>query len=359
MDRVDINLKERSYPIYISGNYETLGDCIHAAGIKGKIVVLTDTNVNVAQYASCISSLENYDWDIHKYVMEPGEKNKNLATVNDIYSFLKNLKLDRNSTILALGGGVVGDIAGFVAATFLRGINFVQVPTSLLAQADSSVGGKVGVDFEGSKNIIGAFYQPKLVYINVNSLRTLLPRELLSGLAETIKHGIILEESFFSYIERNVEKILGLDNEVLQYIARTNCTIKGKVVQEDEKETGIRAILNFGHTIGHGIESQLNFNLLHGECVSIGMVGAFKMASYMGLVDYKEAQRTIELLEKIGLPTKVSDIDIDSLYDQMFYDKKIRDGKLMFILPRKIGQVEQHFVDNKDMIKRVLRELVK
>jgi 3-dehydroquinate synthase len=242
MEKLDIKLKERSYPIYITGSYDNLGKCIHTSGIKGKIAIITDINVDAFQYQFCVDSLDGYDWEIYKYVMNPGEENKTLDTIREIFSYLKSLKFERSSTIIALGGGVVGDVAGFAAATFLRGINFVQVPTTLLAQADSSVGGKVGVDFEGSKNIIGAFYQPKLVYININSLKTLPKRQILSGLAEVIKHGLILNKDFFDYIDNNSDKILSLDSEVMEHITSSNCIIKGGVVEKDEKETGPRAI---------------------------------------------------------------------------------------------------------------------
>jgi 3-dehydroquinate synthase len=358
MEKLDIKLKERSYPIYITGSYDNLGECIYSAGIRGKIAIITDSNVDALQSQYCVDSLDGYDWEIHKHVMAPGEENKTLDTIREIYGYLKYLKFERSSTIIALGGGVVGDVAGFAAATFLRGINFIQVPTTLLAQADSSVGGKVAVDFEGSKNIIGSFYQPKLVYINVNSLRTLPKRQILSGLAEVIKHGLILNKDFFDYIDNNSEKILSLDSEVMEHITSSNCIIKGGVVEKDEKETGLRVILNFGHTIGHAVESQLNFKLLHGECVSIGMVGAFKLAHRMGMVDKDQVSKVSGLLERLGLPIKVSGADVESLYNQMFYDKKVRDGKLLFILPRNIGQVEQLIISDEVMVKEVLAELI-
>jgi 3-dehydroquinate synthase len=358
MRRLDIKLKDNSYPIFITSSYENLAECISACGICGKIVIVTDSNVDALQYRQCVEALEGNNWDIFKYVMPPGEENKTLDTVRDIYSYLKSVKVERNSSIIALGGGVVGDVAGFAAATFLRGINFIQIPTTLLAQADSSVGGKVGVDFEGSKNIVGAFYQPKLVYMNINSLQTLPRRQLLSGMAEVVKHGLIMDSHFFDYIEKNLDNILTLDEEVLKYISARNCNIKGNIVEKDEKETGLRAILNFGHTIGHAIESMLDFQLLHGECVSIGMVGAFKLACYMGMTDQSNVVRATELLKKLGLPVSVTGVNVDSLYNQMFFDKKVRSGRLLFVLPRNIGHVEQHFINDEVLIKQVLSELI-
>lgn len=342
MIKLNIDLGQRSYPIYITTNYDGIGKTIDDAALKGKLVLITDTNVDSCQADECMKAFESSGLDVEKFVIEAGEKNKNLDTIREIYNFLITLKLDRNATIIALGGGVVGDITGFVAATFLRGVNFVQIPTTLLAQSDSSVGGKVGVDFKGHKNIIGSFYQPKLVYINVNSLKTLPKRELCSGLGEVVKHGIIKDEEFYEYIDENAEKILNLDQRVLQYIVKVNCSIKGSVVEKDEKESGLRAILNFGHTIGHAIETVMDFNLLHGECVSLGMVGAFRLANYLDLIDDTTTEKVKTTLEKIDLPVSLKGIDVDKVYNQMFYDKKIVGDKLKFILPRKkIGEVIQ------------------
>lgn len=359
MKRLNIRLKERSYPIYIDGSYEHMPECINSCGISGKILIITDSNVDALQYRQCFEALKGCNREIYKYVMAPGEENKTLDTIKEIYSYLKKHRFERNSAILALGGGVVGDVAGFAAATYLRGINFIQVPTTLLAQADSSVGGKVGVDFEASKNMVGAFYQPRLVYINVNSLRTLPRRQLLSGMAEVIKHGLIMDSDFFNYIENNLDKILALDEEVLKHIAGKNCTLKGSIVEKDEKETGLRAILNFGHTIGHAIESKLDFTLLHGECVSIGMVGAFKLACKIGMTSRENAERVEALLEKLGLPVSVAGLGVESLYHQMFFDKKVQDGRLLFVLPRDIGKVERLFINDEAMIKQVLSEIIK
>ncbi len=357
MIKFNINLDERTYPIYITADYSGIGKCIASARLTGKFVVITDTNVDKYQAAEFMKYIKEAGYDVQKYVIEAGEKSKNLNTIIDIYKFLMDQKLDRNSTLIALGGGVVGDITGFAAATFLRGINFIQVPTSLLAQADSSVGGKVGVDFEGSKNIIGAFYQPKLVYLNVNSIKTLPEREIRAGLAEVVKHGIIQNSDFFDYIDYNVKKIFSFDVDVLQYIAKVNCTIKGSVVEQDEKESGLRAILNFGHTIGHAIESVYNFEFLHGECVSLGMISVFRMAQYMDMVSEEVVAKVTEVLDKIGLPTALKGIDVDKVYQQMFFDKKISNKKLIFVLPKGIGEVIQCSIDDEELIKKAIKSL--
>ncbi|HHV28669.1 3-dehydroquinate synthase [Acetivibrio mesophilus] len=358
MLKLNVNLQDRSYPIYINTDYAQIDKCIHSARLTGKLVLITDTNVDRYQAQECEKAFFEAGYEISKFAIPAGEENKNLETVRDIYKYLLSLKLDRSATLIALGGGVVGDITGFAAATFLRGINFVQIPTTLLAQSDSSVGGKVGVDFEGSKNIVGAFYQPKFVYINVNSLKTLPERELRSGLAEVVKHGIIMDDEFYEYIDYNVHKIFNYDESVLQYIAKKNCSIKASVVEKDEKEGDLRAILNFGHTIGHAIETVMDFSLLHGECVSLGIIGAMRMSQYLEMIDEHTVNRVKGTLEKIGLPTRLEGIDVDSVYRQMFYDKKIKGNKLTFVLPRKkIGEVIQCTIDDEDLIKRVIASL--
>ncbi|HHV95372.1 MAG TPA: 3-dehydroquinate synthase [Clostridiaceae bacterium] len=358
MYTLTVGLGERSYPIYITGDYGNIGTALKKLGVEGKIIVITDNNVDKAQGPAFTEALNNAGFVAEKFVIEAGENSKNLDTISKIYKFLINIKADRKSCLIALGGGVIGDITGFAAATYLRGIDFVQVPTTLLAQADSSVGGKTGVDFEGVKNVIGAFYQPRFVYINVNSLRTLPVREIRAGLAETIKHGIIRDKDFFNYVSENIEKIMNFDEETLKHISRINCSIKANIVEQDEKESGLRAILNFGHTFGHAIESASNFMLLHGECVSIGMVGACKMANYLGMIKEKVTDKVCQVLLKTGLPIKAKGIDIDEVYRNLYHDKKMRKGKLLFILPEDIGKVTQCVVNDENLIKRVLSEIL-
>ncbi len=359
MIKLNINLKERSYPIYVTNNFVGIGKCMAALKAEGKVAVITDTNVAKIYLQPCMDILKEAGYDAYSFVIEAGEEHKNLDTVKDIYRFLIKSKFDRKSSLLALGGGVTGDITGFVAATFLRGINFIQLPTTLLAQVDSSVGGKTGIDFDGSKNMVGAFYQPRLVYINVATLKSLPERQLRSGMAEVVKHGIIADAEFYEYVDYNVNRILKREEDVLQYMVKANCSIKGKIVEEDEKESGLRSILNFGHTIGHAIESVSNFSLLHGECVSVGMAGAFRIAKKLGLVDDSLIERVEETLGKIGLPVKVSGLDAREVYEQMFHDKKVRQGKLLFVLPKRIGEVIQCFIDDEGLIMDVLGEIIR
>lgn len=359
MIRHTINLKDRSYPICITTDFSELGKTILALRTGKKVIVITDENVDKIHSEECIKNLEDSGFEVYKHVLVPGEEHKTLDAVNGIYKKMIEYKLDRSSTLLALGGGVVGDIAGFAAATYLRGINFIQVPTTLLAQADSSVGGKTGVDYDGHKNAVGAFYQPKLVYMNVNTIKTLPKREISAGLAEVIKHGLIMDEEYCEYLNYNAQKIFNFDENVLQYLAKRNVSIKGYVVEQDEKEDDLRAVLNLGHTIGHAIETAQNFELLHGECVAIGIVGAFKISYYMDVLPETVIEQVKATLVKLGLPVSLPGMDVEKVYQQLFYDKKVKDNKLKFVLPRRIGEVFQYTVEDIEIIKKVLNDLAK
>jgi 3-dehydroquinate synthase len=359
MIRHTINLKDRSYPICITTSFEDLGKTILSLRTGKKTIIITDENVDKYYSDICLEELQQSGFEVFKHVLRPGEENKTLEAVYGIYKKLIEYKLDRSSTIIALGGGVVGDVAGFAAATYLRGINLVQIPTTLLSQADSSVGGKTGVDFDGHKNVVGAFYQPKLVFINVNTIKTLPKREISAGLGEVIKHGLILDAEYCEYINDNAQKIFNFDENVLQFLAKKNCSIKGQVVEADEKEQDLRAILNFGHTIGHAIETAQNFKLLHGECVAIGIVGAYRLSFYLNFTSEAIGEEVKAILLKLGLPVSLPGMEVDKVYDQIFYDKKVKDNKLKFILPRKIGEVLQCNIEDTELIKKVLCDLSK
>ena len=239
---------------------------------------------------------------------------------------------DRKCAVAGLGGGVAGDMAGFVAATYMRGIEFIQIPTSLLAEVDSSVGGKTGVDFCGSKNIIGAFYQPSFVYINIDTLKTLPKREFSAGMAEVIKYGIILSKNFYNFISENREKIKNMDIDTMTEVIAKCCEFKAFVVSNDEKEKGMRAILNYGHTIGHAVESLKEFELIHGECVGIGMVAAMKISCDRGVITEKDLDEFEELLTYFDIPVKTKGLIPEDVYSQMFNDKKVSDSKINFVL---------------------------
>ena len=247
--------------------------------------------------------------------------------------------MDRDSAILALGGGVVGDMAGFAAAIYMRGIAFVQLPTTLLSQSDSSVGGKTGIDFMDGKNLLGAFHQPKLVYMNIMTLSTLPKREFISGMGEVIKHGMIRDAEFFKFLRIHAEEIKRLEPEIMMQTVRRNCEIKASVVSVDEKEHGLRAILNFGHTIGHAVESACNFKRTHGECVALGMCAASLIAKNRGMLSDEELSRLTEILAGYGFETKIDLPDQTVILSFMKKDKKNHNGKNTFVLPEKIGRV--------------------
>jgi 3-dehydroquinate synthase len=272
-----------------------------------------------------------------------GEKAKNLRTVEACYNQLAAHRLERESFVVALGGGVVGDLAGFVAASYLRGIPFVQVPTTLLAQVDSSVGGKTGVNLRAGKNLVGAFYQPRLVLCDLDTLKTLPEREFRAGLAEVIKYGIIFDAALFARIEKELPEILKRNQKILAPIVARCCEIKARVVSQDETESGLRAILNFGHTIGHAIENGLGYGkFLHGEAIAIGQAAEARLSQKILKLPERDSERIENLFERAGLPTriKLNSSQRGKFFDAMRLDKKARDGEIRFVLARRIGKVE-------------------
>jgi 3-dehydroquinate synthase len=276
-------------------------------------------------------------------VLSPGEATKSLAGAALVYDQLVFSNADRHTAIVALGGGVIGDLAGFVAATYARGIPLVMVPTTLLSQVDSSVGGKVGVNLPGAKNIVGAFHQPVGVWIDTATLRTLPDRELRCGMAEVVKYGVILDGAFFEELEDQVEAILGRDDRALRRVVARSCQLKASVVSRDEREeTGLRAVLNFGHTIGHAIEAVAGYEgpYRHGEAVAVGMVAEARLAGRLGWIGAEEVARIGRMVGRLGLPASAPGLDPDRLIEAMGRDKKNRDGRIRFVLPRSIGRVE-------------------
>lgn len=305
-----------------------------------KILIISDKNVS-GIYGNLISeNLKDDGFLVKSVSIVPGEDQKTLSTVTKLYEEFFDYEMDRKSLVVALGGGVVGDIAGFTASTFMRGVPCVQIPTTLLAQVDSSVGGKTGVNHPRGKNMIGAFYQPKAVFIDTNTLTTLPRAELIAGIVEVMKYGVIRLKPFFEYVVDNLQNILQLNKDALQHIVYNSCKTKAEVVQEDEKEKGVRAILNYGHTIGHAIEALTDYKQYrHGEAVAIGMVYATKIANEMGLVDKAAINVQVDLFKRLGLATEVTDLDPAEIVKKLYQDKKTFAGKLRFVLPEAIGDV--------------------
>lgn len=355
MDLIKVSTPTKIYSIYFENSFENLLNAFESNDLLGrKVCIITDSNTYKFYNEEISNILKNSFDEIYSFKFEAGEQSKNLNTIQNMYDFFLNCRLDRKSIIVALGGGVVGDMAGFAAATYMRGIKFVQIPTSLLAQVDSSVGGKVGVDFKGTKNIIGAFYQPDFVYINVHTLETLPSKEFSAGMAETIKYGMIMNKTFYEYINLNKDKILNMDKSNLKYIIKCACEFKADVVNKDEKESGLREILNFGHTIGHAIETLLNFKLVHGQCVAVGMVAATYISYKAGNITKAELENLENVLKYFNLPTRINGIDSNSIYNQMFLDKKVSNNTLSFVLLNKIGDVYR----TKDVTKNEILEAI-
>ncbi len=275
------------------------------------------------------------------------------------YEFLISNQFDRKSLLIALGGGVVGDMVGFAAATYMRGVDFVQVPTSLLAQVDSSVGGKTGIDFDGYKNIVGAFYQPEFVYINTSTLQTLSKLEFASGMGEALKHGLIMDKSYYEFMIENASDIQSLNHNALTKLVSRSCEIKAEVVSEDEKEHGLRAILNFGHTIGHAVERLMNFELAHGQCVALGMVASVNIAKNIGHIDDVAVAKAIKGVEAYGLPTSIEGLEIDRVYKELFYDKKTNHSVINIVLLKSIGECYQNKSLSESEIKEGLKVILK
>jgi len=351
---VPVALGSRSYEIVIrSRGLDTWTDSLQdwlarrpiQASAAGKALVVTDRHV-VSPHADVVfKSLVKAGWQVACIELESGEQTKSLAVVARIYDELVDIKGDRQTIVVAVGGGVVGDVAGFAAATYARGIPFVQIPTTLLAQVDSSVGGKVGINHPRGKNLIGAFHQPIGVFIDATTLETLPERDYRSGLAEVIKYGVILDSDFFEYLESSIDGINRRAADMLCRVIAQSCRLKAKIVEEDEYEvTGRRAILNYGHTFAHAYEALTGYGeLMHGEAVSIGMVHASRLAERLNRIDEKTCERQKRLLEAVGLPTRLPSaarLDVEAILDRMRLDKKSVGGALRFVLPTRIGHVE-------------------
>jgi len=360
MQKIRVDLGDRSYNILIdTGNLPDIGKSLLKFEFSNKICLLSNPTV-FGLYGEAVSrSIRDEGFELAEILIPDGEEYKNLDSVEQIYGEMLKARLDRKSVLVALGGGVIGDMAGFAASTYMRGIDFVQVPTTLLAQVDSSVGGKTGVNHALGKNMIGTFWQPRLVWVDTDTLKTLPKREFLSGLAEVLKYGVIWDGEFFRFLEESAGKILAHDQETLARIIRVSCEIKAEVVSRDERESGLRAILNYGHTIGHAIETATGYTrYLHGEAVAIGMYAEARLAKQLGLLDGDQAERIKAVIDSYGLPSDVpEDIAFESVLSSMRLDKKAVSGDLKFILPERIGSVKIKGGLSREEIEKVFEKL--
>lgn len=359
-DTLTVDLGDRSYPVRIGhGWLAELGAALRERIDCDRVLVVTDDRVDRHYGGAAVESLDEAGFAVERFAIPEGEPSKTLDTCEEIYTHLLSENYSRQCALVALGGGVVGDITGFIAATYMRGVTYVQVPTTLLAMVDSSVGGKTGVNHPLGKNMIGAFYQPALVFIDVATLATLDPAEFRAGWAEVVKHCIIRDAEFFDYCEREREAIFALDPRVMSYVVRKNCEIKAAVVAADEREAGLRAILNFGHTVGHAIESLTDYSRYkHGEAVAIGMVAAGRLAVRMGRFDQASQERIERLLEQSDLPVRIpSQLASADVVERLKKDKKVKQGQVRFVLPEKIGRVTIESGISSDLVYEVVDEM--
>jgi 3-dehydroquinate synthase len=358
MHVVKVELGTRSYDILIGAKLERLGDEMGKLRIGTRTAVVTNPTVNGLYGQRVFRSLKDGGFIAMPVEIPDGEQYKTLDWANAVFTALLINAFDRRSPLVALGGGVIGDLTGFAAACYMRGVPFVQVPTTLLAMVDSSVGGKTGVNHNLGKNMIGAFHQPKLVLMDLDTLRTLPKEEFISGMAEVIKYGVIWDRELFDFLGKNREKILAQEQGPLGHIIACSCEIKADVVSKDEREGGLRAILNFGHTVGHAVETLSNYTVRHGEGVAIGMVYAAKLSHRAGLCDAHVPERIEKLVSAYGLPVSLAALkrrpSAAELMDAIQVDKKAEGGKVRFVLPTKVGKV----VITKEWDDRQLRELL-
>jgi 3-dehydroquinate synthase len=360
---IPVKLPQNSYNIHVApASLNQLGARVKQLNLGKKILVISNPEIFDHYGEITLNSLKNDGFEVAIHLIPAGESYKTLEAIAKIYDTALSHHLERSSTMLALGGGVIGDMTGFAAATWLRGINFIQVPTSLLGMVDAAIGGKTGVNHPQGKNLIGAFYQPKLVFIDPLVLKTLPEREFRAGMAEVIKYGIIWDAHLFSQLESapRLDSLAFISEELLSTIITRSCQAKVEVVTQDEKEAGLRAILNYGHTIGHAIESLTNYEtFVHGEAVAIGMVAAGKIALTAQMWTEAEAQRQDNLIGKTGLPTQIpASLDVDRIMEALKTDKKVQAGRVRFVLPTQIGKVTISDGLAPNLLTKILSEMI-
>lgn len=338
MQTLTVALNERAYPIHIGENLLQRSELILPHLASRQVAIVTNTTVAPLYLQALSDALTSRGVSILPIILPDGEKYKNAETLNQIYDALLKHRCERKATLIALGGGVIGDLTGFAAATYLRGVPFIQIPTTLLAQVDSSVGGKTGINHPLGKNMVGAFYQPQLVLADTTTLDTLPARELSAGLAEVIKYGLIRDLPFFEWLEQNMDKLRARDRQALAYAIHRSCENKAEVVAADEHEGGVRALLNLGHTFGHAIEAGMGYgNWLHGEAVAAGTVLAAELSERLGWIGGAETSRIRALFERAGLPVVAPDLGPDVYLGYMAGDKKVEAGRIRLVLLKSIG----------------------
>lgn len=357
--RMTINYEKKPcYDIVFTDSFNLLTDELQAFAIENRrVAVIADSNTEKLFGNAVLEQLAGHCKEVILHSFPAGEANKTLDTVKDIYKKLIEEEFDRKDLLIALGGGVVGDVTGYTAATYLRGVDFVQIPTTLIAQSDSSIGGKTGVDFDGYKNMVGAFYMPKLVYMNVSVLKELDDRQFYAGFAEVMKHGLIKDAMFYEWLLDNMYEIHDREETVLEEMIMRSCAVKKLVVEKDPKEQGERALLNFGHTIGHAIEKAMHFELLHGECISLGMVAAAYISwkhNWLSMDEYYEVR---DMFVPFNLPISIDSINPEEILRLTKSDKKMESGQIKFVLLKKVGKAVIDRTVTDEEILEAIREI--
>jgi 3-dehydroquinate synthase len=338
--KIDVRLNDNSYRVLIgSGIFSKLKDLLTEYNLNKNILFIIDEEVKKLHNNKIIEEFYSYKGKINSFIVKQGEKSKSYLELNKIYSFLLKNNYGRDSLIIAIGGGVTGDLAGYAAATYMRGIQLIQVPTTLLSMVDSSIGGKTGINFENKKNMIGAFYQPKLVLIDTDFIQTLPAREITSGLGEVIKYTYMADKKFFKYVLDNLEKAYQNNSTVLTNFIYTSAAIKAAVVSQDEKESGLRKVLNLGHTFAHSFETNLKFRIKHGEAVIAGLISALYLSYKKGLISENDLKYYLSLPVRVKLPKQLKEPGMDDLLNVMLHDKKNREGKIKFVLVSGLGRI--------------------
>lgn len=359
MEKIMVEATTKTYPICFAEDFAFLSQQMKEMGFAGRTMcIITDSQVAPLYLEQVKKELDLVAGSVFSYSFPAGEKQKNLQTIEEMMTFFLQNRFDRKTVLIALGGGVCGDMTGFAASIYMRGIPFVQIPTTLLSQVDSSVGGKTGIDFLGSKNIIGAFYQPDFVYINLNTLKSLPKREFSAGMAEVIKYGYILSRPFLQTLYDNQDAMKQIEVSVLKQVVKNCCQMKAWVVSKDEKENGLREILNFGHTIGHAVESLKEFSLLHGECVGIGMIAILTLGVKRGELAEEELDFAKKLLSAFDIPTTGRNLSAEEVYEQMFLDKKVKNHKISLIMLEEIGKAYATTEVTKDVLLDGISEII-
>jgi len=360
MKKVPVSLDERSYDVVIgNGILSALGATVRELGLGPKEMVVTSMRLWHLYGVAIQDSLVAGGFDVRVAQMNDDEESKSIQTVTSLYDKLVENEFDRNSGITAVGGGVVGDVTGFTAATFMRGVPLVQVPTTLLAQVDSSIGGKTGVNLPSGKNLVGAFYQPRLVWTDVSTLKTLPEREIRSGLAEVIKYAVVADPGLFQTLEENVHSFSKTPSDTLIEIVSRCCSIKARIVEQDERDHGIRSILNYGHTVGHALESLTSYNhYTHGEAVALGMIVAARVSREIGAIDQSAVEKQERLISAAGLPTRINhSMKPQDIVRQFTRDKKRLAGRTRWVLPKTVGEVFLTDEVPLDAVLRVMKDI--